>query len=299
MPPIALDDRLLGFGEILVPAELLEHAVGELGIAVLDLGAERVGALGQEVVLARRAVGQLDLALDAEAGAERAAAVHDVQIGVVERVGAGMLELRRAPARPRQAVIVALGRTILRPQRDQVEVLLVGHVQLEALRRLAAIAGRPAAAIDLAQDVLGNRPIVLDLDVLEHLVGEAELLRQEIHDLVVVLRFEDRLDDLLAPLQRAVRRRARARRLELRADRQQIGVVLALAEHGPGGRMRIGDHQQVELLDALGGFRHAGDGVAAVAQHDHRLEVVLLGDLVLRQQRRVEPARRRNARASP
>ena len=122
-----------------------------------------------------------------------------------------MLELRRAPARPRQAVIVALGRAVLRPQRDQVEVLLVRHVQLQALRRLAAIAGRPAAAVDLAQDVLGHRHVVLDLDVLEHPVGEAELLGQQIHDLVVVLGLEDRLDDLLAPLQRAVRRRARAR----------------------------------------------------------------------------------------
>ncbi len=59
--------------------------------------------------------------------------------------------------------------------------------------------------------------------------------------------------------------------------------------------MRIADHQQVELLDALGRLRHARDGVAAVAEHDHRLEIVLLRDLVLRQHRRVEPARGRNA----
>ena len=59
--------------------------------------------------------------------------------------------------------------------------------------------------------------------------------------------------------------------------------------------MRIADDQQIELLDALGGFRHARDGVAAVAEHDHRLEIVLLDHLVLRQQRRVEPAGRRDA----
>src|SRR5262249_30412817 len=146
----ALDDGLLGGGEILVPAELLEHPIGELGIAVLDLPAQRVGALGPKVVLSRRAVRKLDRALHAEAGAEGAAAVHHAQIGVVERMGAGMLEFRRAPARPWQAVIVALGGTILGPQGDEIEVLLVGHMQLEALRRLAAIAGGPAAAIDLA-----------------------------------------------------------------------------------------------------------------------------------------------------
>ena len=175
-----------------------------------------------------------------------------------------MFELRRPPARPRQAVIVALGRTILRPQGDEVEVLLVRHVQLEPLWRLAAVTGRPAAAIDLAQDVLRDRPITLDLDVLEHQIGEAKPLRQEIHGLVVVFGLEDRLDDLLAPLQRAVRRRARARGLELRADRQEVGVVLALGEHGPGGRMRIADDEQIERRDALGRLWHAGDGVAAV-----------------------------------
>src|SRR5215813_12612362 len=146
----------VGGGEIFVPTELLEHPIGEFGVAVLDLRAERIGAFGQKIVLARAAVGELDLALHAEAGTECAAAIHHVQIGVVERVGARMLEFGRSPARPRQAVIIAFSRTVLGPQGDELEVLLVGHVELEALRRLAAIAGRPAAAIDLAQDVLGD-----------------------------------------------------------------------------------------------------------------------------------------------
>src|SRR5262249_21971989 len=72
----ALDDGLLGVGEVLVPTELLEYPIGEFRVAVLDLRAERVGALGQKIVLARGAVGKLDLALDAEAGAEGAAPVH-------------------------------------------------------------------------------------------------------------------------------------------------------------------------------------------------------------------------------
>jgi len=101
-------------------------------------------------------------------------------------------------------------------------------VRLEALRRLAAVAGGPAAAVDLAQDVLRHGPVVLDLDVLEHQVGKAKLLRQTVQDLVIVLRLEDGLDDLLAPLDRAVGGRARARSLELRADGQEIGAVLAL-----------------------------------------------------------------------
>src|SRR5215471_20908960 len=119
-------------------------------------------------------------------------------------------------------------------------------MRLQALGRLAAIAGRPSAAVDLTQEVFRRRLVVLDLDVLEHTVGKAELLGKEIHRLVVALRLEDRLYDLLAPLKRAIRRSARAAAFELRADRQEIGVVFALTEHRPGGRMRIGYHQQIE-----------------------------------------------------
>ena len=129
-----------------------------------------------------------DDAFDTEARAESAATVHHVQIGIVERVGSGMLEFRRTPARPWQAVVVALARPILGAQRDKVEVLLVRHVQLQALRRLTAVARRPATAIDLAQDVLRDRQVVLHLDVLEHLVAKAELGRQPVHDLQIVLR---------------------------------------------------------------------------------------------------------------
>ncbi len=68
--------------------------------------------------------------------------------------------------------------------------MLIAHVSLEPLGRLAAINRRPPAPIDLAQDVLGRHVAVLDLDVLEHLLGEAELPGEHIHRVVVVLRFE-------------------------------------------------------------------------------------------------------------
>ncbi len=184
-------------GEIRVPSELLEHGQGELGIAILNFRALRVGAVSEEAD---------PVALDAEARAERAATFLDRQIGVVENRRAGMLELRRAPARPRQAVHFAADLRIIlrRAQRDHVELGLIAHVCLEPLGRLAAIAGRPAAAIDLAQDVLGRHRSILDLDVLEHAIGKAELAGEQVHDVVVVLALEHRRDDLLAPLQRAV-----------------------------------------------------------------------------------------------
>src|SRR4051795_10920067 len=112
-------------GELRVPSKLLEHAQGELGIAVLDLRALRIGAFGKE--------GDA-IALDAEARAERAATFLHRQVGVVENRTAGMLQFRRAPAWPRQAVDFAAHLwTVPRcAQRDDVELGLVSHVRLEA-----------------------------------------------------------------------------------------------------------------------------------------------------------------------
>ena len=90
-----------------------------------------------------------------------------------------MPELRRAPTWPRQTVEVAADLRIVlgRAQRHQIEFMLVPHVGFQPLRRLAGVARAPASPIHFAQDVLGDRTIAFNLDVLEHLVGEAELLR--------------------------------------------------------------------------------------------------------------------------
>jgi hypothetical protein len=113
-----------------------------------------------------------------------------------------MLHLGVAPAWPRQPVVLALHRPAHAEQRGRIELVLVLHVQLHALRALPGVADHPGAAIELARDVLGHRLAVLDCDALEQLVGEAELARQELGDLVVALGLEDRIDHLLAPLQR-------------------------------------------------------------------------------------------------
>jgi hypothetical protein len=73
---------------------------------------------------------------------------------------------------------------------DEIKLVLIAHVSLEPLGGLAAINRRPPAPIDLAQDALGRHVAVLDLDVLEHLLGEAELPGEHVHRVVVVLRFE-------------------------------------------------------------------------------------------------------------
>ena len=60
--------------------------------------------------------------------------------------------------------------------------------------------------------------------------------------------------------------------------------------------MRVGDNQQIQASRSpLRRFRHACDGIAAVAHHEHALDVVGLGNLVFRQQRCIMPTGRRNA----
>ena len=78
-----------------------------------------------------------------------------------------MLVFRRAPARPRQAVVVALVRTADCLLRQHVEVFLVRHVRLQPLRRLTAVAGGPAAAVDLGAE-LHPREKVIDIEPLQN-----------------------------------------------------------------------------------------------------------------------------------
>ena len=132
-----------------------------------------------------------------------------------------MPDLRRAPARPGQPVVVATNLRIVlwRAQRHQVELVLVPHMRLKPFRRLTGVASAPASAIHFSQDVFGHWSIAFDLDVLEHQVGETKLLGYQIEDLIVVLGFEARRDDRLGPLQRAIGCNARARRFKLSAYR--------------------------------------------------------------------------------
>ena len=157
-----------------------------------------------------------------------------------------MLDFGLAPARPRQPVVIALAGAVLGAKRDQIEILLVRHVQLDPLRRLAGVTGAPGSAVHLAQNVLGHRAVVLDLDLLEHQISESEFLGQQIYDLVIVLALEAWGNDLFAPLHGAVGRHARSRRLELCAHWQEINAVLAPTLYSKGcpcGRMRICDDQ--------------------------------------------------------
>ena len=279
--------RQFAWRQIGVPAKAFENAEGEFRISVCQLRAEGIGAFGQQ---------GLALIFDPEARTECPAAIADIEVGVIEDMRARMLDIGCAPARPWQAVIIAFGRAVFSAQRDQIEILLVGHMRLQPFGGLSGIAGRPAAAVDFAQNIFGHRTVVFDLDVLEHLVVKTEFLGEAVDDLVIVFGFKDRIDHFLAPLDRAVRGGTRSGCFELCADRQQIGAVLALAVNGKGGRMRIAHHQQFEPLDALGHFRHTGHGVTAMAHDEHGFDIVSLVDIIGRHADGIEPAGRWNTR---
>src|SRR5699024_2770825 len=110
----------------------------DLGVAVLDLRADRIAVLGQQI---------LAVVLDALARAEGQAAFGDRRRDVIEDMRPRMPELGIAPAGPGQAVGVALDRLGQAAQRPAVELFLMLHVQLEAFRALAGVAYRPAAKV--------------------------------------------------------------------------------------------------------------------------------------------------------
>ena len=191
----AVDRRTLIRGEIAIPAKLLKHGHGELGITVLDLGSDRIGAFGKKVVT---------FMLDPETGTEAETAFGDRLVCVVKQRCARMTHFGRAPARPRKTVVVTINLTTNSLQRCLVEDVLVRHVRLHALRRLAGVADRPHALVEFAGHVFDQRLIIVHRDVAEHAVSKAQLLGELIDDGVVRQRVEGRLDDLFTPLQRAV-----------------------------------------------------------------------------------------------
>ena len=185
--------------------------------------------------------------LDAEASAEGEPALGHRLRGVVEHRGSGMTHFRRAPAGPGQTVVFAVARPADRLQGGAVEGVLVGHLPLQPLWRLARIADGPHAAVYLAQSVLDRGLLINNCDVLEHLLGKAELLGEAIDDFVIGTRLKQWLDHLLAPLEGAVGGGHRAIGLELRRSRQQIDAVSTVVHHRAHGRIGIDHHQGVEL----------------------------------------------------
>ena len=174
--------------------------------------------------------------------------------------------------------------------------MLVGHVRLDAFRRLPGVADGPQPAVELAGGVLDVRLVVFVYrNVAEEAVRPAELLRELCHDRVIGQAFEERFDHLVAPLQRAVGRGYRAIGLELGRSRQQVDTVSAVVKHGRNGRIRVDNDQHVEHFHRGLHFLHAGLGVRGMAPKHHGAHFVGLVGIGRVLEDAVDPAADRNA----
>ena len=174
-------------------------------------------------------------------------------------------------------------------------MVLIFHVLLEALRGLAGVANGPHATVELAGDVLNRRFVSINGNVAEHAIGEAELVRKQLHDFMIDLGVEQRLYYFFSPLQRTVRRGYRAVGFELGGRGQQVGTLFAIVEYGRNGREGIHYNQQVELFHRFLHFRHTGLGVGRVAPQHHGPGVVWLLQVFFGFQDTVNPSGYRNA----
>ncbi len=109
-----------------------------------------------------------------------------------------------SPAWPWQSIVFTVAGTTLRLEAGIVESSPVLLLFLHPLRSLPRIADGPHSLVELTGDVLDQGFVIFHLDMLEQLLGNSQLLRQLVHDGLVRQRFKQRLDHLVAPLQRAV-----------------------------------------------------------------------------------------------
>ena len=183
-----------------------------------------------------------------------------------------MLVLRVAPCWPWQAVIVAQNRFRHALERDGVKLVLVLHMQLEPLWALAGIADRPSALVDLAQHILCNGLFVLHIDMLEHFVCKPKGFGQQVGNLVIRLRLEQRIEYLVTPLQRPARVRHRSVDFSGRGCGQQVHVVLLVRHNRDLRRMRVNHAKHIDFIQRLALLWPACDRVRGMAPEHHRFD---------------------------
>lgn len=206
-----------------------------------------------------------------------------------------VLHFRRSPTRPRQAVGFPVRRPPFSLKRREIEGMPILLVSFNAFGALAGITDRPHAFVELSSDVFNHRLIVFHLDMLEQLIGETQLVGEQIHDGVVRFRIEQRFNHLIAPLQRAVRGSDRAKGLKLRGGWQEVNAISTVVHDSCNRWIRIDNHHHVELLHGFTHFRPASLRVHRMPPIEHGANILFLRDLVFVFQHTVNPSRNRNA----
>ena len=96
-----------------------------------------------------------------------------------------MFDIRSTPTRPRQTIILAIGRSAPGLQCGFVKRVLVGHVHFQPFRSLAGIADCPHALVELTGYIFNQWLIIVNGDVFKHLVSKAELLGEFVNDRLI------------------------------------------------------------------------------------------------------------------
>ena len=282
LPVFTFSSHFLFGRQVIPPAQVFQQLVVELRIAVVDIATHRCRAFGQQVDA---------VALDAKAGAEAHAAFHHGHAGIVEVRGARVTEFRGAPARPRQTVVVAIGRTALGTQVLKTEGVPVLLVLFQPLWALAGVADGPHTSVNFTQYVFDHRSIAIHRDVFHELIAKAELIGKQVHDFVVRLRFKQRLDDLVTPLNRAIGGGHATGGFKLRGSGQQVDAVGAVVHDGRDSGIRVDDDHHLQFLHRLLHFNAAGLRVDRVAPVEHRFQRGALGDVFVLFQHAIYPTR--------
>mmetsp|Transcript_29686 Transcript_29686/g.58842 ORF Transcript_29686/g.58842 Transcript_29686/m.58842 type:complete len:626 (+) Transcript_29686:852-2729(+) len=275
--------------QITVPTQIHQHLHRKLGISILNFRPNAIDPFGQQV---------LTVPLHAKARTEGQPPLSHRLGHVIEVRRARVIHLGRAPAGPWQTVVIAIRRTTHRLQRGAVERVLVRHVLLDPLGRLAGVTHRPHAAIDLAQCVFDVRgqTILFQLDVAEDAIMEAKLLREKRDDLMIGLGLEKGINDLFTPLDGPVRRRDRATRFELGTSRQQIDTIGPIMQHGRDSGERVNHDQHVQLFHGLLHLDHAGLRVRRMPPKHHGPHLVRVVHVLGVLKDTIDPARDGNTR---
>ena len=214
-----------------------------------------------------------------------------------------MLHLWRAVARPRKAEVIATARAAVGFERLRIKRLHMLHMKLQTLRRLTGVADSPCAFVDFPQHVFGFRlfPFFLavgphDFAVLDELFVEAEFLGECVHDRVICLRLEQRADDALTPLNRAVRGRRGTAGFKLGAGWQQIHAILAIRHRRRRSGIRVNDDHGIDLFHCLFHLWPACLRVRCMAPENDGAQVRILINRLVRIEHAVDPAGHCHAR---
>ncbi|CSA31810.1 Uncharacterised protein [Vibrio cholerae] len=210
---------------------------------------------------------------------------------------AGVFHLWRSPTWPRHTVSIAMRRATFGRQRSFVEGVPVLLVCFQALWALSGVTNRPHTAVKFTGDVFNQWLIVLNPNVFTQLICNPQFLTEQIHDFVIRFGFKQRLNHLITPLNRTVRRRHTAVCFKLSGRWKQIHSIGAIVHYRRNRWVWVNNHHHIQLLHRLFHFHAAGLRVHRMTPIEHGADVFTLLKVVFVFKYTIDPTRDRDPRS--